>query len=67
MNISKKMHDAALHFCHAADHYNLSDAERYDIKQVAEGFVGAYDEKAASQGVLRMRKLYAQLGKTCPF
>jgi hypothetical protein len=60
-------HDAALHFLARPKHYPLTDAERADLIQVAEGYTSPHDHNAARRGVEWMREHYRRLGQAPRF
>ena len=65
--VSKFAHDAALHFLARPKQYPLTDAERADLIQVAEGYTSPHDHNAARRGVEWMREHYRRLGQAPRF
>jgi hypothetical protein len=65
--VTKFAHDTALHFLARPKQCPLTDAERADLIQVAEGYTSPHDHDAARRGIEWMREHYRRLGQAPRF
>jgi hypothetical protein len=66
-HVSQFAHDRAIHFLARPKQYGLTAEVVQQLTQVAEGYTGSCDEKAARAGIEWMRQHYRLLGQTPMF